>query len=170
MSQALKKSAYGSEMKYLDAPVLREAMRSAGNIVAPEEVSDTLSYVIKDGRYDDLHDLYLVLLNDDSVQQIKWDSPESKKYFVATDPQSESIYGLMTANQHQLVEHSPAWASMSRYVGAETVYCKSLWCLQVHHTCVKCMKCMKCCTLHQRHMHAHTITCIANWCCAHNTL
>ena len=165
MSQALKKSAYGSELKYLDAPVLREAMRSAGNIVAPGEVSDTLSYVIKDGRYEDLHDLYLVLLSDDSVQQMKWDSPQSKKYFVATDPQSESIYGLMTANQHQLVEHSPAWASMSRYVGAETVYCRSLWCLPV-----QCVKCMKCCMLHQRHMHAHTTTCTANWCVTRNTL
>ena len=123
--QALKaRSAVASKLKYLTAPVLRDALRSAGNIVEPKEVSDILSYVIKDGRYEDLNDLYLILLNDDSVQQLKWDSPKSKKYFVSTDSQSESIYGLMTANQHQLVEHSPAWASLSRYAGAKTVYCK----------------------------------------------
>ena len=117
--QALKNSFVGSELKYLSAQVLRDALRSAGNIVEPQEVSDILSYVIRDGRYDDLHDLYLVLLNDDSVQQIKWDSPKGKKYFVSTDSKSKQTYGLMTANQHQLVEHSPAWASLSRYAGAK---------------------------------------------------
>ena len=70
-------SAVGTEMKYLDAPVLRDALRSAGNLVEPEEVSDILSYLIEDGSHEDLLDLQLVLLNDDSVRQIGWDSPKS---------------------------------------------------------------------------------------------
>ena len=99
---------------------LRRALLSAGNIVKPAEVSEVLRYVSSDGRYKDLDGLHLILLSNGSVQQFKWDRMRNgvrsggKKYFVFTDPKSESIYNLMEGNKHQLVEGSSTWTTLSR--------------------------------------------------------
>jgi len=104
------------QLIFLSASSMRQALRSKGNIVKPSEISAVLSYVISDDNFEDLHDLHLILLSDNTVKQIKWNSPGSSKYFVFTDPKSRSIFDLMAANKHQLVEHAPAWAAMSKYV------------------------------------------------------
>jgi len=104
------------QLTFLSASNMRRALRSKGNIVKPSEVSTFLSYVISDDKFEDLHDLHLILLSDNTIKQIKWNSPGSSKYFVFTDPKSRSMFGLMAANKHQLVEHAPAWAAMAKYV------------------------------------------------------
>lgn len=76
---------------------LRDALLTAGNIVKPSEISDD---VTKDGKYQALDGLHLILLKNGSVQQIEWDSSGSKKYFVFTDAKSKSIYSLMEGNKH----------------------------------------------------------------------
>jgi hypothetical protein len=93
---------------------MRDALRSAGNIVQPEEISAILSYVITDGRYADLDGLHLVLLNDNTVKQIEWGSSTSKRFYVSTDPTSEAIHELMTGHKHQLVQYSVAWTTLSK--------------------------------------------------------
>jgi len=104
------------QLTFLSASNMRQALRSKGNIVNPSEISTVLSYVISDENFEDLHDLHLILLGDNTVKQIKWKSPKSSRYFVFTDAKSRSIFDLMAANKHQLVEHAPAWAAMSKYV------------------------------------------------------
>ena len=104
------------QLTFLSASNLRQALRSKGNIVKPSEISAVLSYVISDDKFEDLHDLHLILLSDNTIKQMKWNSPGSSKYFVFTDPKSRSIFDLMAANKHQLVEHAPAWAAMAKYV------------------------------------------------------
>ena len=103
----------GTHVTYFNADSLRRALRAAGNIVKPSEVPEVLSFVIRDGKYEDLHDLHLILLSDGSVQQIKWRSPEDQTYFVFSDNKSKSIFDLMSSNKHQLVEHTQAWEDMS---------------------------------------------------------
>ena len=95
------------------ASKLRDALRSAGDIVNPEEVSEVLSYVASDRRYQDLDGLHLILLSDGSVKQISWNDNEEEHYFVFTDTASESIYELMKHGKHQLVESCSAWKSLS---------------------------------------------------------
>lgn len=111
MMQALTSSSLSMT---LFGPVkLRCALLTAGNIVKPSEISEVLSYVTKDGKYQGLDGLHLILLKNGSVQQIEWDSSGSKKYFVFTDAKSKSIYSLMEGNKHQLVESSSAWGTLS---------------------------------------------------------
>ena len=105
----------GTQLTYFNADRLRSALRAAGNIVKPSEIPEVLSYVIRDSKYEDLHDLHLILLTDGSVQQIKWASPGSQTYFVFTDNKSKRIFDLMSSNKHQLVKHTQAWDDMSRY-------------------------------------------------------
>ncbi len=114
--QAIKSASASNttQLDFFSPNKLRDALRSQGNIVRSTEIPEVLAYVIKDGNFEELHDLYLVLLSNGSVQQIKWNAPRSPKYFVFTDSKSQSIFDLMTANKHQLVEHAPAWADMSR--------------------------------------------------------
>ncbi|DBB08911.1 TPA: hypothetical protein ACH3X3_007553 [Trebouxia sp. C0006] len=95
---------------------MRPVLRSKGNIVKPSEISAVLSYIISDDKFENLHDLHLIVLSDNTVKQIKWNSPRRSKYFVFTDAKSRSIFDLMAANKHQLVEHAPAWAAMAKYV------------------------------------------------------
>lgn len=96
-------------MKLFSPGKLRNALLSAGNIVKPDEVSSVLSYVTSDGRYDKLNGLYLILLQDGSVQQIKRDISMAKKYFVFTDAHSEIIYNLMEGKKGELVKGSSTW-------------------------------------------------------------
>lgn len=112
--QALTTSC--SSLKLFSPDTLRKALSSAGNIVQPDEVSEVLRYVTSDERYEDLDGLYLILLNDGSVQQIMWDRAEGTKYFVFTDAldMSEAVYSLMEGNKHQLVESSSAWKELSK--------------------------------------------------------
>ena len=116
--QAIRAAAErdNAQLTFLSASIMRQALRSKGNLVKPSEISAVLSYVISDEKFEDLHDLHLILLSDNSIKQIKWNSPGSSKYFVFTDAKSRSIFDLMAANKHQLVEHAPAWAAMSKYV------------------------------------------------------
>ncbi len=116
--QAIKAAAERNNVQLtcLSASNMRRALRSKGNIVKPSEISAVLSYVISDDRFEDLHDLHLILLSDNTIKHIKWNSPRSSKYFVFTDAKSRSIFDLMAANKHQLVEHAPAWAAIAKYV------------------------------------------------------
>ena len=98
----------GTQLTYFNADRLRRALRAAGNIVKPSEIPKVLSYVITDGKYEDLHDLHLILLSDGSVQQIKWALPGSQTYFVFTDNKSKSIFHLMSSKKHELVKHTQA--------------------------------------------------------------
>lgn len=115
--QKVSKSVYGLSLKYLDSQAMRDALRSAGNIVQPEETSAILSYVITDntdGRYEDLDGLHLVLLDDNTVKQIEWSYATSNSFYVSTDTSSEAIHKLMTGHKHQLVQSSAAWTTLSR--------------------------------------------------------
>ena len=93
---------------------LRGALLTAGNIVKPDEVSEVLSYVIGDDKYQELDGLHLILLNNGSVQQIEWDSSGGERYFVFTDAKSKSIYSLMEGNKPHLVQSSSAWEALSK--------------------------------------------------------
>lgn len=112
--QAMSKSFLGETMKYLDNEAMRDALRSAGNIVQPAEISAILSYVITGSTYVDLDGLHLVLLNDNTVKQIEWGSQPSKRFYVSTDPTSRAIHKLMTGHKHQLVQASTGWTTLSR--------------------------------------------------------
>ncbi len=112
--QEVSKSAYGLSLRYLDSQAMRDALRSAGNIVQPEETSAILSYVISDGRYEDLDGLHLVLLDDNTVKQIEWGYATSNNFYVSTDPTSEAMHKLMTGHKHQLVQSLAAWTTLSR--------------------------------------------------------
>ena len=105
----------GTRLQYFTPARLRDALRTAGNIVRKAEIAEVLSYVVKDGSYSDLNNLHLILLKDGSIKQIKWNQLSSTTYFVFADSQSEKIFDLMAANKHQLVEHSPAWTKLSRW-------------------------------------------------------
>lgn len=94
---------------------LRGALLTAGNIVKPDEVSEVLSYVIGDDKYQELDGLHLILLNNGSVQQIEWDSSGGERYFVFTDAKSKSIYSLMEGNKPHLVQSSSAWEALSKW-------------------------------------------------------
>ena len=130
-----------AELTFLSASIMRQALRSKGNIVKPSEISAVLSYVISDDKFEDLHDLHLILLSDNTIKQIKWYSSGSSKYFVFTDAKSRSIFDLMAANNDQLVQHAPAWVAMSKYV----VFLQVLLCA-VHqaseYTCQHITLCM----------------------------
>lgn len=91
---------------------MRDAVRSAGNIVQPEEISETLSYVITDGRYADLHGLHL--LDDNTVKKIEWGYTTSTSFYVSTNLTSQAIHKLMKGHNHQLVQYSAAWTTLSR--------------------------------------------------------
>lgn len=93
---------------------LRRALLAAGNIVKPDEVSEVLSYVISDGEYRGLDGLHLILLNDESVEQFKWDSSGGKQYIVFTESKSESIFNLMKVSKHKLIQGSSTWSILSR--------------------------------------------------------
>lgn len=110
--QALTEPALS--VKLLRPDTLRRALLSAGNIVKPDEVSDVLSYVTSDKRFENLDGLHLILLHDGTVQQMKWDSTGGMKYFIFTDDTSQGIYDLMEGSKHQLVEGSPAWKKLSK--------------------------------------------------------
>ncbi len=112
--QEVSKSDYGLSLKYLDSQAMRDALRSAGNVVQPEETSAILSYVITDGSYEDLDGLHLVLLDDNTVKQIEWGYSASKSFYVSTDPTSEAIHKLMTGHKHQLVQSSAGRTTLSR--------------------------------------------------------
>ena len=90
---------------------MRDALRSAGNILQPEEISAILSYVITGSIYADLDGLHLVLLDD---KQIEWGSQPSKRFYVSTNATSEAIHKLMTDHKHQLVQSSAAWTTLSK--------------------------------------------------------
>ena len=104
----------GIRLQYFTPARLREALKTAGNVVRKAEIAEVLSYVVKDGSYSDLHNLHLILLKDGSIKQIKWNQRSSATYFVFADSQSGKIFDLMAANKHQLVEHSEAWTKLSR--------------------------------------------------------
>jgi len=114
--QEVSKSAYGLSLRYLDSQAMRDALRSAGNIVQPEEISAILSYVITDNSYEDLDGLHLVLLDDNTVKQIEWGYATSNNFYVSTDPTSEAMHKLMTGHKHQLVQSSAAWTTLCRQV------------------------------------------------------
>ena len=57
-------------LKMLTPALLREALRSAGNIILADEVDEVLSYVISDGCCDDLCGLCLLRMQDGTVEQI----------------------------------------------------------------------------------------------------
>lgn len=71
--QALQEAAAASNrhLSIFSPAVLRQALRQAGNILKPEEVEHVLEYTVKDQDYPDLDQLYVVLLRDGSVQQLR---------------------------------------------------------------------------------------------------
>ena len=86
--QEVSKSEYGLSLKHLDSQAMRDALRSAGNIVQPEEISAILSYVITDKSYEDLDGLQLVLLDDNTVQQIEGAMQQARlSMYLQTQPQ-----------------------------------------------------------------------------------
>ena len=122
-TQAVKAELAANSMPLVEftPAVLRKALRAAGNIVETADIPTVLEFVICDGVYEELHDLYLLLLQDGSVQQLKWRSP-GNSYLVATDEESKVIVDLMAraGNRELLVEPAPAWTTMSRQAAVIT--------------------------------------------------
>ncbi len=59
-------------LKTFSPAALRRALRQAGNVVAPHDIAEVLQYVISDHQYADLDKLHLILLQDGSVQQLRY--------------------------------------------------------------------------------------------------
>lgn len=105
---------FSSSVTFFSAQKLRRSLLNAGNIVKPDEVTEVLSYVISDGEYWGLDGLHLILLNNGSIEQFKWDSRDGEQYFVCTDSKSESILNLMKVSLHKLIQSSSIWSTLSR--------------------------------------------------------
>ncbi len=88
---------------------LRQALRTAGNVVKPAEVDTTLEYVISDGEYD-LNDLYLARLKNGKVVRLgRGKTAERKPYYAPSPDQNHTIYDLMPNIQDQQLADSPTW-------------------------------------------------------------
>ena len=116
--QMINAAAKGKLNLTLFSPAtLRSALRAAGNVLKPEEVEEVLQYVIKDKDFADLDGLYLVHLVDNSVKRLAWHNSVpvhlGKRFFLAGDGDSQSIYDLMSVSAGQLVKPSQAWKTLS---------------------------------------------------------
>lgn len=123
LMQVVKAAAEGKIQLTIFTPsTLRHALRAAGNIVKPEEVEEVLQYTISDSHHSDLDELYLILLANNTVQKLAWHSRSSgsftKRFFLAGDGDSQSIYDLMSVSTGQQVKPSQAWRTLSGYVFA----------------------------------------------------
>lgn len=108
-------------LKTFSPAVLRNALRQAGNVVAPHDIAEVLHYVISDHQYADLDKLHLILLRDGSVQQLRYgpasngpNQPKEKQYFIWQATRTRELYDLMPASQHEQVEDAPAWRQIAR--------------------------------------------------------
>ena len=114
-------TANGKPMTTFTPAVLRAALRQAGNVVKPEEVSEVLLYAIRDQRVADLDKLHLILLRDGSVQQLRYGPAptgqahaKEKRYFMWRTNKFRGLYQLMQDNEHERVEMSPAWRDIAK--------------------------------------------------------
>ena len=110
----------GKRLSIFSPAILRQALRQAGNVVAPHDVPEVLHYVIRDSQYADLDKLHLVLLCDGSVQQLRYGTaaggtqPKEKQFFMWRNSRSKELYDLMPASAHEQVQDSPSWRQIAK--------------------------------------------------------
>lgn len=114
--QALQKASCNT-LTTLSQHVLRTHLKSAGNIVKPQEVETVLNYVASDQQYQHLDGLFLLLLTSNAVKQIQWlrsashqQQLSAKKYFIHRDGTSQAMYELMPAGVAELAARSETLA------------------------------------------------------------
>lgn len=112
-------TANGRPMTIFTPAVLRAALRQAGNVVKPEEVSEVLLYAVQDKQVADLDKLHLILLRDGSVQQLRYGPAgpahaKEKRYFMWRTTKYMGLYNLMQDSQHLQVQKSAAWQHIAR--------------------------------------------------------
>lgn len=93
---------------------LRQALRTAGNIIQKSEMEAVLAYVSSDDCYEEMHELYLVAMRDGTVRQVVWQTtvPPFPKLFIL--PRAyEAAAALMLASSHQLVAQSETWQRLA---------------------------------------------------------
>ena len=110
----------GLSIKQFSPAVVRRALRQAGNILEADEVEEVLTYIIKDRQYSELDQLYVVLLRDASVQQLRCNlspgtqqPPVQKQFFMWGDDESQALYNLMEGSGHQQVVDCTAWRQIA---------------------------------------------------------
>lgn len=105
-----------TSLTVLSPAILRDALKSAGNIVRPQEVESVLSYVVSDKQYSQLDGLYLLLLANTTVQQFQWlrsctgQHQSGQQYFTYRDDASKAAYELLPAGTAEVAAHSETLA------------------------------------------------------------
>ena len=123
MLQALEQAsvAKGRRLTMFTPALLRQALRQAGQVVRRREIDEVLAYVISDRRYSDLDQLWLVLLCNNTVAQLRCGPTVSaehqdgeEEFFLWTDIYTRKMYDLMPNSEHRKVQDCEAWRQIAR--------------------------------------------------------
>ena len=90
-------------------------------MVRRREINEVLAYVISDRRYSDLDQLWLVLLCNNTVAQLRCSPPASAQhedsegdFFIWKDVHTRKMYDLMPNSEHRKVQDCDAWRQIAR--------------------------------------------------------